>query len=72
MLRADAEHLSHMVGRRGGSCRLTIWPGQVHVFQVLFALLPESQAAIFEAGAWIDARLPAHGGAPVTGEAAAA
>lgn len=36
MLCADAEHAAEMIRAAGSSCRLSVWPGQMHVFQAEF------------------------------------
>ncbi|MGH3625387.1 MAG: alpha/beta hydrolase [Sciscionella sp.] len=46
MLRADAEAIAELIHAAGGSVRLQVWPGQVHVFQTLYRLLPEARAAL--------------------------
>jgi acetyl esterase/lipase len=53
MLAADAEALAVFVASGGGTCRLQVWPGQVHVFQIFFHLLPEAVAALADAGRFI-------------------
>lgn len=52
-LRSDAEHLAEVLTAIGVSCELQIWPGQMHVFQVLHMLLPEARAAMRETGRFI-------------------
>lgn len=46
MLSADAEAIAELINAAGGSVRLQVWPGQVHVFQTLYRLLPEARAAL--------------------------
>jgi acetyl esterase/lipase len=53
MLSADAQALADWLTRAGVDCRLTLWDGQVHVFQMFYAFLPEARAALAEAGAFI-------------------
>jgi len=63
MLAADAEALSAWLDAAGVDCQTTIWPGQVHVFQILYKLVPEAREALAEAGAFVRARVSS--GAPV-------
>ena len=58
MLAADARALDAWLRAAGVEVRTTIWPGQVHVFQ-LFGFLPEARAAVAEAGAFVRERLAA-------------
>lgn len=51
-LSADAEAAAELINRCGGSCRLEIWPEQMHVFQMLHRLIPEARAALTRAGAF--------------------
>ncbi len=53
LLCADSEELARIVNGRGGSCRLVVWPGQLHVFQTAYAILPEARQAIRQAGEWM-------------------
>ena len=46
LLRADAELFAELVNGAGGSCELQIWPGQIHVFQILLDRVPEANAAL--------------------------
>jgi len=57
MLAADAEHLARAIDEAGGYCELEIWPGQMHVFQALPRLVPEAQAALTRAAAFVDEHL---------------
>ncbi|HEX6468641.1 MAG TPA: alpha/beta hydrolase [Streptosporangiaceae bacterium] len=52
-LRSDAEHLADALINIGVSCELQIWPGQMHVFQILHKLLPEARAALRETGRFV-------------------
>lgn len=56
MMAADARALHAWLRAADVEVHTTIWPGQVHVFQ-LFGFLPEARAAVAEAGAFIRARL---------------
>ncbi len=58
MLAADARALHAWLRAADVDVRTTIWPGQVHVFQ-LFAFLPEARAAVAEAGDFVRAQLAA-------------
>ncbi|GAC69623.1 alpha/beta hydrolase [Gordonia soli] len=49
MLRADAEAAHRLITDAGGVCELRVWPGQIHVFQALPALIPEARPALAEA-----------------------
>jgi acetyl esterase/lipase len=53
MLSGDAEALAALVEAAGGRCTLQLWPGQVHVFQTLYRLVPEARAALDQAGAFV-------------------
>ena len=55
MLAADARALHAWLRAADVEVATTIWPGQVHVFQ-LFGFLPEARAAVAEAGDFIKAR----------------
>ncbi|MGV0786978.1 alpha/beta hydrolase [Mycolicibacterium sp. XJ2] len=46
MLAADAEALADGLRAAGGTCRLEVWPDQVHVFQALPRLSPEASSAV--------------------------
>lgn len=56
MLRPDAELMAERLDAAGVPCRLQIWEGQVHVFQVFADLVPEGLAALHEVGAFIRER----------------
>lgn len=58
MLTADAEAIAELVRAAGGTVHLQIWPGQLHVFQALYRLLPEAQAALDETAAFVGDTLP--------------
>jgi len=53
MLRPDAELMAERLESAGVPCRLQVWEGQVHVFQVFADLVPEGLAALHEVGAFI-------------------
>lgn len=53
MLLPDSELMAQRLAAAGVPCRLQVWEGQVHVFQVFADLVPEGLAAIHEAGAFI-------------------
>lgn len=59
MLAADAEELARSLAAVGCRCELEVWPGQMHVFQALSRVVPEADAAITKAGAFIDTELQA-------------
>lgn len=52
MLRADAQHLHHVLSAHGATSYLQIWPGQAHVFQASLRL-PESVAALRQAASFV-------------------
>lgn len=52
MMSADAELFAAAQVALGGACELQVWPGQVHVFQLL-GFLPESGAALDEIAGFI-------------------
>lgn len=53
MLCADAEHAAEMIRSAGSPCRLSVWPGQMHVFQAFPRLVPEADRALREAAEFI-------------------
>lgn len=53
MLQADARYLHDAITDAGGSSRLEIWPGMLHVFQALPRLAPEAKPALRRAAAFI-------------------
>ncbi|WP_433325890.1 alpha/beta hydrolase [Spirillospora sp. CA-294931] len=53
MLLPDSELMARRLGEAGVPCRLQIWEGQVHVFQIFADLVPEGLAALHEAGAFV-------------------
>lgn len=59
MMAADAEELARAVVAGGGRCELEVWPGQMHVFQALSRVVPEADAAIRRAAAFVVAELEA-------------
>ncbi|MEA2125347.1 MAG: epsilon-lactone hydrolase [Solirubrobacteraceae bacterium] len=59
MLAADARALDDWLRRAGVDVRTTIWPGQVHVFQMFYDVVPEARKALVEAGAFIRPRVSA-------------
>ncbi|WP_433786434.1 alpha/beta hydrolase fold domain-containing protein [Actinomycetospora sp. CA-101289] len=74
MLADDATHLADLVRAAGGRVQLRIWPGQVHVFQALSAVLPEASVALAEAAAFVRVCLdeqPATDVRAIAGEVAA-
>lgn len=56
-LAADAEAVCAFVRRAGGDCRMRIWPGQAHVFQILYRFVPEAREALDEAAGFVRERL---------------
>jgi acetyl esterase/lipase len=61
LLAADARALAAAVHAAGGECRLRMWPGQVHVFQMFAGLVPEAGVALDEIGEFIRERVAAAG-----------
>jgi acetyl esterase/lipase len=57
MMAADARALDAWLTKHGVDVRTTIWPGQVHVFQLMYDVVPEARQAICEAGAFVRARV---------------
>jgi acetyl esterase/lipase len=57
MLAADAHHLHRALLASGTPCELQVWPGQMHVFQMLNRFLPESRAAMRETARFISSVL---------------
>ena len=57
MLSADARALAKWLREAGVTVQERIWPGQVHVFQMLYELVPEARAALAEAAGFIQAQL---------------
>ncbi|MQY02610.1 alpha/beta hydrolase [Actinomadura macrotermitis] len=53
MLLPDSELMAERLAAAGVPCRLQIWDGQVHVFQIFADLVPEGLAALHEAGAFV-------------------
>lgn len=53
VLRHDAELMAARLAAAGVPCRLQVWEGQVHVFQIFADLAREGLAAIREAGAFV-------------------
>lgn len=58
-LSAEGEEFAARVTAAGGSCELQVWPGQIHVFQAAFRLVPEAGGAIAEIGRFVDELLSA-------------
>jgi acetyl esterase/lipase len=57
MMAADARALHAWLRKHDVDVRTTIWPGQMHVFQLMYDVVPEAREAIKEAGAFIRERL---------------
>lgn len=53
MLAADAHHLYDALRSSGTWCRLEVWPGQMHVFQAMPRLVPESSVALDRAARFL-------------------
>ncbi|WP_286990910.1 alpha/beta hydrolase [Thermomonospora sp. CIF 1] len=52
-LRPEAERLAAALTEAGTDCRLQVWEGQFHVFQLLNRFLPEARAAMDETARFI-------------------
>ena len=59
MLAADCTELARRIRGAGFLVEHRSWPGQMHVFQALTALMPESREALEEIRAFVDAHMPA-------------
>ena len=59
MLAADAHRLHDALVTSGTEVRLEIWPGQMHVFQAMHRMVPESPRAIARAARFIESVLAA-------------
>jgi epsilon-lactone hydrolase len=57
MLAADARALADWLQKAGVPCTLRVWDGQVHVFQMLYDLVPEARESLDEAAAFIRSRV---------------
>jgi epsilon-lactone hydrolase len=57
MLAADARALGAWLQDAGIPCDLRIWPGQVHVFQMLYDVAPEARESLRQAADFIRARI---------------
>lgn len=58
MLAADCTELARRLCGAGFSVEHRTWPGQMHVFQALTAVMPESLAALAEIGVFARSHLP--------------
>ncbi|WP_370305989.1 alpha/beta hydrolase [Sinimarinibacterium flocculans] len=54
----DARRLADALQAAGVEAQLRLWPGLFHVWQLFAGKLPEADAAIVEAAAFLDARMP--------------
>lgn len=59
MLAADGTELVRRLRASGFPAEHQVWPGQMHVFQAMTAVLPESRAALAEINRFIEVHLPA-------------
>ena len=59
ILRDDARRLADTLHAAGVDVRLRLWPALFHVWQLFAGKLPEADAAIADAAAFIDAQMPA-------------
>ncbi|WP_235017782.1 alpha/beta hydrolase [Thermomonospora echinospora] len=69
MLRPEAERLAEALTEAGADCRLQVWQGQIHVFQLLNRVLPEARAAMRESARFITSVID---GFPAAGSGAVA
>ncbi|HWU33102.1 MAG TPA: alpha/beta hydrolase [Marmoricola sp.] len=58
MLAADATELARRLRAAGFPVEYRVWPGQMHVFQAMTALLPESRVALAEVTRFIGEQVP--------------
>ena len=58
MLAADAHHLARALRASGTRCELEVYPDQMHVFQALPRLIPESLPALRKAARFVEDALP--------------
>jgi monoterpene epsilon-lactone hydrolase len=56
-LGADATAFADHLEAHGGDCELQLWPGQMHVFQLMHAVLPEARAALDHVAAFVARRI---------------
>ena len=61
MLAADSTELARRIRGAGFEVEHRVWPGQMHVFQAFTALMPESEAALEEIGAFVQASISGTG-----------
>lgn len=66
MLASDCTELVRRLRAAGFGVDYRVWPGLMHVFQAMTAILPESAAALDEIAAFITAHLPAASAPPLT------
>ena len=57
MLAADARALVTWLEAAGIETRSRIWPGQIHVFQMLYDLVPEARESLDQAAEFIRERI---------------
>ena len=57
MLQEDARHLAADIAAGGGQCELQVWPHQMHVFQALPRMTPDSARAMAHVARFISAVL---------------
>lgn len=58
MLAADCTELARRLGNAGFQVEHRVWPGQMHVFQALTAVVPESLTALATVAEFISAHVP--------------
>ncbi len=56
--RADAEDLARRWAATGAPCELRLWPDQMHAFQTLPSVVPETRASYRAAARFVAAHLP--------------
>jgi len=59
VLRPEAEAFADVLRAAGASVDLQVWPGQMHVFQILNRFVPEADAAMRETSTFVAAALEA-------------
>ena len=59
MLASDATEFVRRLRGSGFDVEYRVWPGQMHVFQAMTALLPESRVALAEIASFVSRQVPA-------------
>jgi monoterpene epsilon-lactone hydrolase len=59
VLRPEAERFAALLRSAGVDCELQVWPGQMHVFQMLHRIIPESRAAMLDTARFVGTAIAA-------------